>query len=323
MKIRIIIPYRLYKFSMIEYKDLFDENTYSFDRIECKGYFSIDNLEKYNNRSFKEMQRISNLSNLYLSRIEYDDSFNYYLRFNITCTCDNTCEIKNDEIPSTEMRRIRKEILISSIVEEIHKYLLLLVLKTNNSISILKGFSISGETLIAETKQILSGLYLEEYNEKLVYKMDMLKSWEFINKKTMFINGLSKTNVARAISILSLILFEDNSEVSNMALVLTAIEALYARGNTGISSQLAEKIGLFLGTSLVNSKEINQLYNTRSRYIHGDIDIYMSFCTHDDDIKREMEVYDAYNYGMAILFETIKKVINENMDELNFIIVSK
>jgi len=87
----------------------------------------------------------------------------------------------------------------------------------------------------------LTDLYLEEYKEKLVNNIDLEKAWGFINRESIFINGLSKTNVARAISIQSIIYYEGNSEISKMALVLTAIEALYARGNTGTSSQLVEK----------------------------------------------------------------------------------
>ena len=318
MKFRFVIPYRLFKFSLVDYNDLLDNNTYNFDRRECKGYFSVNNFDKYNNQSFKEIQKIAHLSSSYLSQIEYDNSYDYYLRFDITCTCDKTGEIKSDEISANEIRRIRKEILLSSIVEEVHKYLFLLTLKTSNSISILEGFCISGRKLLAHTNKILSGLYLEEYKEKLVHNIDLGKAWEFINRESMFVNGLSKTNVARAISILSLVYFEENSEISKTALVLTGIEALYARGNTGIGSQLVEKIGLYLGASLAKQKEINNLYNIRSRYIHGDIDIYMSFCSHDDDLEREIELYDAYNYGMAVLLETIKKLINEKKDKLEF-----
>jgi len=108
MKFRFVVPYRLYKFSLVDYNSLIDNNTCKFDRRECEGYFSVINLNKYSNQSFREMQKISHLSSSYLSQIEYSNSYDYCLQFDITCTCDNTGEIKSDEISNNEMRRIRK-----------------------------------------------------------------------------------------------------------------------------------------------------------------------------------------------------------------------
>jgi hypothetical protein len=319
MKLEIIIPYRLYIFSLVSFSDLNDLNKYEFTNSDCSGFFTINNVNKCHKRIFTDLRTASNIYTTLLHKYHFDTSkYDCFLVFNVTCTSTNLESIVSDELSTQEIKRIRKEVVLSAVLEEIYKYLFLLVLRTNNSISILKGYAFYPKHLIAETKPILLRVSLDKYKDKFSQEMEMKSAWEYINRKTLFSNGLSKTNIARAMSLLTIIFFEDNSDISNMALTLTVLEALYARGNSGISSQLADKMKILLGTELVNAKEINQLYNIRSRYIHGDINVYMSFYSHDDDLEKDLELYDAYNYGIAIAFETIKKLINANKEDLSF-----
>lgn len=122
-----------------------------------------------------------------------------------------------------------------------------------------------------------------------------------------------------AINCLTYVLSPDLSDPERLVYTLIGIEALYTKSNTNITEQLNEKIQLYLGQLNDYKKIIKNMYEIRSRFLHGDLQIKPYFLYNNtSDQKVEDDIYDSLLVSTRILISTIQKMINENRTELEF-----
>jgi len=131
------------------------------------------------------------------------------------------------------------------------------------------------------------------------------------------LNGTSNSKASRAVNALSH-LFSDLSEKDSSFLFwsMLGIEALLAEGNENISSQIHQKAILILGEPKEFKKKLKQLYNYRSRLVHGETNFPAKF-TYDGD-EFDAEYWDYLAFSGSILLSLIRKLIVENKIKFSF-----
>lgn len=134
--------------------------------------------------------------------------------------------------------------------------------------------------------------------------------------------GVDRTG--RALAALSCILCRSPDQGSEMGIVwaLLGLEALYGEGNQGLSQQILRKSELVLGTKRANKKRLAGVYNYRSRFLHGDIDMPFAFTdNHMDppDLGKFMfETYDYWGIATSMLVATLQQMVRLKLVELKF-----
>ena len=134
------------------------------------------------------------------------------------------------------------------------------------------------------------------------------------------LNGISNSEASRAVNALSH-LFSDLTEKDSSFLFwsMLGIEALLAEGNENISSQIHQKSILVLGEPKEYKRKLKQLYNYRSRLVHGETNFPAKY-TDDGDLF-DTEYWDYLAFSVSILLSLIRKLIVGNKTKFDFQLV--
>lgn len=146
-------------------------------------------------------------------------------------------------------------------------------------------------------------------------KLEETIKWFIFNDISL--NKSSNCKASRAINAFSQ-MFGKNDEPDSSFLFwcVLGIEALLAEGTTDITNQIKTKCILLLGEPTEFKKKLTQLYNYRSRFVHGDIDFPPKLFYHDEEF--ENEYWDYLHFSISILIALIRKLITENKTEFRF-----
>ncbi len=152
--------------------------------------------------------------------------------------------------------------------------------------------------------------------------IEISRVWEWYLKHISSTDSMSETPVGRALNALSY-LFHDgllgaNSEELFWALL--GIEALYGSGTASIQSLLDKKTQLVLGHRKEFKKKFSQMYNFRSRFVHGDLDFPNNVTFKETDRYADyfMEIGAIKGLAVAILLATLQTMIKNNWSSLEF-----
>lgn len=157
-----------------------------------------------------------------------------------------------------------------------------------------------------------------EWNYPQLVEIDIKSVWEWLIKRDDFLNGFSENATTRAlINLLEI----TNSDV-NMKLfrAVMGIEGLYTKGKSNLMEQVREKTQILLGPQNSFKKLYSNMYEFRSKFIHGTLDIPAKanidfsnkLSQHSEDLNR------ATNFAILILGATIQRIIVRKWDGLKF-----
>lgn len=115
-------------------------------------------------------------------------------------------------------------------------------------------------------------------------------------------------------------LFDGNRDTT-LIYSLIGLEALFVDGNEGIRKQIDSKTQIVLGERTEFKKLVNELYDYRSRYIHGQLNLTNKFFV--DDISEEVWKHksvtsDNSQLAMLVLIASIQRLIELNRTEYEF-----
>ncbi len=262
---------------------------------------------------------------------------NYYLLvFKVDAEICETSILKLiDSIPKDEEYRddiiehVRTDIPITSILLEIHNFFLIANIAFPGALSTERGIS-----FIAKRKyEEIEGFYAEhlfgalESSKKLKWpklsSIGVLDAWNWLNSSNVIENGIGKNSVGRALAAFSQLTTESSSEDSTLNIIwaLLGLEAIYTKGNLGLKEQLVLKTEVPLGKREENKKAFGQMYDFRSRLVHGDIDIPLRYTPYDGASEFEnfhSDLYESSDIAIATLIATFQKLIQNNWKELEF-----
>ena len=152
--------------------------------------------------------------------------------------------------------------------------------------------------------------------------MDISTVWKWVVKRHEMLEGFDNSPMGRALNAFSR-LFEKKSADEPMQLLwaLVGLEAIYVTGKTEILQQVREKSQSLLGKQDKYKKKISQMYNFRSRFVHGALDfpgLFLLADARDCVAKYDEELGEAITVAIAVFVATIQEVIRRDWDGLRF-----
>ena len=147
-------------------------------------------------------------------------------------------------------------------------------------------------------------------------------TWQWYVKRGYIIDGFDGTRLGRAPCAYSR-LFEATTQGEPIQLLwaLVGLESLYAKGKSDLSQQLREKSQAFLGEQLNFKKQISQMYNFRSRFVHGDLDfdgLSLMADARNTFERYSQELTEATATAIAMLAGTLQEIIRRDWHGLHF-----
>lgn len=153
--------------------------------------------------------------------------------------------------------------------------------------------------------------------------LPIMKVWEWIGRLNGFNHGIGEGPVGRAVAALSYLAIDNTLARNDLDIVwaLMGLEAVYCDGNSGVMNQLFEKCQVLLGPVEKDKKLVRDMYNLRSRVVHGDLDFpvcYSYYDSHPQYDKFHQGTYLAALLAQAMLVATIQQLVERNLLEVRF-----
>jgi hypothetical protein len=147
--------------------------------------------------------------------------------------------------------------------------------------------------------------------------------WNWFNSNEFSFDRHSKRKVEIALNAFTH-LFTDNHNDFILSLLwsLVGIEALYTNDKEGISNQIFNKTQALLGPITDFKSKLKQMYNFRSRLVHGDLDIPPIHYDVYDEVNESFQgkLHESTCLAIAILTATFQEMVLLDKNELKFIL---
>jgi hypothetical protein len=151
-------------------------------------------------------------------------------------------------------------------------------------------------------------------------RLDFAKVWNWAMKQEGFLKRFGGGPTGRAINAFTYSFEAIRTDPRKLFWALVGIEALYVKGPS-VMEQVREKVWLFLGAQDSHKKKISQLYNFRSRFVHGDLDFpgmyFLHRATPSFDEYTD-ELHESVSLAEAILVATIQELVQRDWKGLSF-----
>lgn len=153
--------------------------------------------------------------------------------------------------------------------------------------------------------------------------LDLEQTINWLNKYQNKTDSLSNDKISRALNAYSYLFKtrggDDNA--SELFWAMVGIESIYAEGNANIVNQVNLKSQIFLGKRKEFKKSFNEMYDYRSRFVHGDLDFINNFVLRDNTeevFKHWTDLGENQDLATAVLIATFQKLIVSNWTSLDF-----
>jgi hypothetical protein len=190
-----------------------------------------------------------------------------------------------------------------------------------------KRMLFAGDVYIREDSSLASDLSLSvakarELGWPPIVEVPLAEVWQWLSNVPGLTEGTPHRPAGRAISAFSHLLSGQHttSPAMGMLWALIGLEALYAKGHEGLKSQLLEKSEVVLGPRLAHKKVFGRMYDFRSRFVHGDLDLPLAY---DDNFAPEpgnfeSDAIDAENVAVAMLIASLQQLVVMQLYEFRF-----
>ena len=310
-KMKIVVPISCAFHSMDDFSVL-NSRYLGFQNEYIKGSFIIRHFNEYKNEilnGFFSLQDFMNHSFWYGSTIKYQ-----YLEFSFNIENIDEMILKgNENLSENERKSLFLRGAVDLCEDEYKMFVFAFFLAFPVSTCFENGVILVDDKVYSQTAKFINSFDFEGKEN-----IDLQKCWNYMHDSSKFKFGYSQNNASRFVSILSKI-NETDDIIPQIFYATMALEAVYARGTSeGIARQIIDKVKIFLDIE-IEDKKLKQLYDIRSRYIHGDTDIELSFLYFDAVPGKEWDkLYALYFYVSEILYKTAKRIIEENISTIDF-----
>lgn len=157
---------------------------------------------------------------------------------------------------------------------------------------------------------------IEESSWPSLTSLSVKAAFGWLEQIPGFNSGLLKGSTGHAVAALT------RADESGMGIVwsVMGLEALYCDGNQNLGFQLQSKSTALLGEPAEYKKRVAQMYEYRSRVVHGSVDIPISY--DEADAHEEYERYmdkdmESRDFALRLLLATIQRMIKDGGHVLN------
>jgi len=215
--------------------------------------------------------------------------------------------------------------LITSIFESrFQNFLTFTQIAIPGSLLTNKGLFLRDEKYYHDIESLRSNLLSVVYEKNVTWPhtdlLSLLQVWNYIKNETCILTKKSLTNIENGLNAFSYLIENNSDSMQNLFWAMSGIEALYAEGGIGIGYQIDMKSKLFLGEPNENKNILKKLYNFRSKFIHGSMNIPISNGWFSDDSQDEydIEFYDMECLATRLLTATLQMIIKKDMRKFEF-----
>lgn len=140
-------------------------------------------------------------------------------------------------------------------------------------------------------------------------------------------NGISSSQLGRAIGSLNKLLYRNLDYASSIVWCIVAIEALFCPAKDGQKrKEISEKAKSLFPDLEISEKELKSMYDSRSNFLHGseDFEVYPFLLWHTNvekakkDRKRKEKIEESFYRAMHLFFETLQFMVQSSRHELVF-----
>lgn len=228
-----------------------------------------------------------------------------------------------------ELMNLSQQQAVAYLQFEINAILLLANVLRPGSLSADIGYAFIGNEQCGTTTPFFAEhlFFAVEASQRLgwppFFKAEFLHGWNWLRGTNALIDGIGVGRVGRALCAVSHLTTPDLRSTSSIGLVwiLLGLEALYSKGNVGLKEQLLGKSEALLGPRTENKKGFGIVYDFRSRFLHGDVDLPLRFTEFDAVQKYEdfhAELSRNEDLALAVLLSTLQWMVSRNATELVF-----
>lgn len=243
----------------------------------------------------------------------------YDLIIHFNCTIDNELLLSID--------RENPEVAFLILFDyKVIAYLIALQISLPGIVHFSEGVAISPVKIAGEFTPMISlvremfSFNQEEFKWPKLKALDINKTWLWL--EPLFNDKISTNKIQRALFGFTWIHHDSLNDLTHeLFYSLLGIEALYAKGNINIMGQINEKVQIVLGELTDSKRVIKQMYDFRSRLVHGDLNIPSKMGVDYDNIKIkqfDMEIYKSTCLAIAILVATFQWMVEKNCTEITF-----
>jgi hypothetical protein len=220
-------------------------------------------------------------------------------------------------------------LIAENLMFEINSLLLLANVLYPGALTTAKGFAFVDDSYVAETPAFYAEGWFravdaaQRYGWPTLQKLGVSQAWSWLAATGCVDGGTAKQPIGRALAALSYVAPQraDSESGLNLVWVLLGLEALYCTSNIGLREQLVSKTELVLGLRTENKKAFGNMYDFRSRLLHGDMDLplrYSPFNAEADYQRHQSNLSDHEGLGLAALICTIQVMIRNGWRGLEF-----
>lgn len=178
-------------------------------------------------------------------------------------------------------------------------------------------------TLSARNNYILEGAEFVSLGWPKTFTVSFENAWSWVNNILASSPDVGNSKASRALAAYSMIACGAEEWRSQLLLfwAMMGLEALYCEGSDGLKRQLYEKSQVILGPINENKKLIKKMYDTRSDFIHGSMNIpYVHTHNYDSGEADQFrqEIFQASRLAIQMLFATLQFMVLNERDDLNF-----
>lgn len=234
-----------------------------------------------------------------------------------------------DDLSIEEKISIANKYALNFLEHETSFLLLVANIIRPGSLSTVRGYGFVNGTQVGETAPFYAEHLFSAVDAARTLKwprfstITVVDTWRWLRSSGAVVDGIGVGQLGRAIAAFSHLTTENLHRSSSVDLVwiLLGLEALYSKSNVGLKEQLLGKTEAILGPRIENKKSFGAVYDFRSRFLHGDVDLPMRFTIFNavkkfEDFRAELSRNE--DVALAALIATLQWMASTGVNALDF-----
>ncbi|WP_079480600.1 hypothetical protein [Halobacillus salinus] len=177
------------------------------------------------------------------------------------------------------------------------------------------------------TGELLESAYVESLDLEwpIINKIPLIDTWNWLQSLNSGVAQVAKTQTEKALLSLLTICKGQGFSPTDLIWITLSLESLYETPKAQISKLLLDRISLFLDIPIENKRKhikmIRDLYDVRSRFVHGELNIVHPNLNDilDERLLEELDIIITNTeVGLCIIISTLQKMIKNNWTSIHF-----
>lgn len=165
--------------------------------------------------------------------------------------------------------------------------------------------------------------YIEDENTNKIEKLSLAECYDWVVKNGSLLSGASKeSRFSKAINAYSHLFYDSDIGDPDSEIIwsMIGLEAIYVNSEN-VQKNLRDNLPMFLKIK-ITKKEINNLYSARSRFIHGQTDIYSRWSDDARHImvnKKPHDLGDFQCFASYLLIVSLQEACRRELRDIRFV----